>query len=262
MSENSPVELKIDSEGIVTLTINRPKALNSLNAATLDALDKALSEVEANRDARAVIITGAGDRAFVAGADISTMPDMSSSDAREFSARGSKLFRRLEKLRLPVIAAVNGFALGGGCELALACDFIYASEKAKFGQPEVNLGIIAGFGGTQRLPARVGPSMAMELLLTGRTIDAQEALRIGLANRVLPADELMDAVQATLKEILSRGPKAVALSKALVYKAADLELDDGLAAETDAFADVFKSAQAKEGVQAFLEKRRPDFKGL
>ena len=254
------VQLAIDGHA-ATITLSRPSALNALNAELLADLGAAIGVVESSSAVRGLVITGEGPKAFAAGADISRMPEMSEEEARRFSAEGSALFRRLEQLRVPVIAAVNGFALGGGCELALACDFIYASRSARFGQPEVNLGLIAGFGGTQRLTRRVGVAMAIELLTTGRMIDAEEALRIGLANRVVDAEALLGAARATVDEIATRAPLAVAASKRLAYRALDVPLDEGLAEETAAFAAGFGSADAREGVAAFLGKRKPDFRG-
>jgi enoyl-CoA hydratase len=254
--------LRLEIDGAVAiLTIARPKALNALNPETIDEIAAAITHIEATPSIRGLIITGDGAKAFVAGADIAAMASMETSAAESFSKRGSATLRRIEKLPIPVIAAVNGFALGGGCELALSCDFIYAAENAKFGQPEVNLGLIAGFGGTQRLTRKVPYGMAMELLLSGRIIDAAEALRIGLVNRVLPADELMTAVRATLDEILSKAPIAVRRSKALVQTAPDVTIDDGLAAESASFGEIFGTDDFREGTAAFLERRKASFTG-
>lgn len=245
--------------GIATITFDRQAALNALNADTLAELDLAITKADAD-GAGAIILTGAG-KAFVAGADIAAMTTMDTNDAGRFAAKGNNIFRRLEQLPIPVIAAVNGFALGGGCELAMACDFIYASEKAKFGQPEVGLGLIAGFGGTQRLPLKVGYGVAMELLMSGRVIRADEALRIGLANRVLAPEDLLEAANATAKEIMSKGPVAVQVTKRLVQLAGDVGLDAGLQEEIGAFGAIFATQDSKEGTAAFIEKRKPDFKG-
>lgn len=247
------------NDGVATITFARPAALNALNAQTLRELSAAIDQVDAD-DARALILTGEG-KAFVAGADISAMASMSTKDASRFAALGNNLFRRIEQSPIPVIAAVNGFALGGGCELAMACDFIYASDRAKFGQPEVGLGLIAGFGGTQRLPLKVGYGMAMELLLSGRIIAADEAARIGLVNRVMPTDELLDAANATAREIMSKGPVAVQVTKRLVQLAADVGLDAGLKEEIGAFGAIFATGDSKEGTAAFVEKRKPEFRG-
>jgi enoyl-CoA hydratase len=246
-------------DGIARITFNRPAALNALDEATLNELAAAIDRATAD-GARALLLTGSG-KAFVAGADIASMHKKSAPDADRFAKLGNHLFRRIEKLDIPTIAAVNGFALGGGCELAMACDFIYASDRAKFGQPEVALGLIAGFGGTQRLPRKVGTPMAMELLLSGRMIDAAEALRIGLANRVVSGDELLDAAEATLREILSKGPIAVRLTKQLVRSALDTPIDDGLEREIAEFGAIFSSTDCREGMGAFLEKRAAQFKG-
>lgn len=252
------LEYAIDGR-IAVITINRPAALNALNQATLADIAAAVEQAVED-DAGALIFTGAG-KAFVAGADIAEMSGKSPREADRFAAVGNNLFRRIEHLPFPVIAAVNGFALGGGCELAMACDFIYASEKARFGQPEVGLGLIAGFGGTQRLPLKVGYGMAMELLLSGRMIDAPEALRIGLVNRITPVDELLDAAKATAAEILSKGPMAVRVTKRLVQLSGDVSLDAGLKEEIGAFGAIFATQDCKEGTTAFLEKRKPNFKG-
>lgn len=246
---------------VATVTINRPKALNALNDQTIEELDSAITAISSNDDIRAVIITGSGNKAFVAGADISRMPEMSVEEAQAFSQRGSEVFRRLEQLPLPVVAAVNGFALGGGCELMLACDFAYASENAKFGQPEVNLGIIAGFGGTQRLPRKVSYGVAVELLMNAEMINAAEAHRIGLVNKVCAPETLLDDVRGALKSILKRGPVAVALTKQAIQKGSNTDLDSGLQLESDLFGEAFKTQDAREGVQAFIEKRKPEFRG-
>lgn len=259
MSQFENISLHVDDDGVATLTIDRPNALNALNAATLQEIGQAVDAVE-DADAVALILTGAG-KAFVAGADIAAMRGMESREADRFAGLGSALFRRIEQLPIPVIAAVNGFALGGGCEIAMACDFMYASEKAKFGQPEVGLGLIAGFGGTQRLVRKVGHGMAMELLLSGRVINAEEALRIGLVNRVVPPDALMDQARATALEIASKGPVAVRVSKRLVQLAGDVSLDAGLKEEVGAFGAIFATADSQEGISAFLDKRKPEFRG-
>ncbi len=246
-------------DGLATITFDRPEALNALNAATMDDIESAIDRAD-EADAIGLILTGGG-KAFVAGADIAAMRGMSTREAERFASRGSILFRRIEQLPIPVIAAVNGFALGGGCEIAMACDFMYASEKAKFGQPEVSLGLIAGFGGTQRLLRKVGHSMAMELLMSGRVINATEALRIGLVNRVLAPDELLPAAQATIREIASKGPVAVRVTKRLVQLSGDVSLDAGLKEEAGAFGAIFATQDSVEGIGAFLEKRAPGFKG-
>jgi enoyl-CoA hydratase len=248
-------------EGHVSvLTINRPDKLNALSEEVLGDLRAAVEDTARREDVRAAIITGSG-KAFVAGADIAAMKDMDEAQGRGFGALGHELFSRLEGLRFPVIAAVNGFALGGGCELALACDFIYASSKAKFGQPEVNLGIIPGFGGTQRLPRRVGSAMARELIYSGKMIDAAEALRIGLVNAVFDPDALLAAARKTAEEIAAKGPLAVATAKRLIWEGVDLPLPQGNELERDAFGECFGTEDQTEGMTAFLEKRAPSFKG-
>lgn len=253
--------VEVTHEGPVsTLTINRPDKLNALSQEVLGDLKSAIDEVSRRDDVRAAIITGTG-KAFVAGADIAAMRDMDEAQARGFGALGHDTFNAIEHLRFPVIAAVNGFALGGGCELALACDFIYASTKAKFGQPEVNLGIIPGFGGTQRLPRRVGPAMARELIYTGKMIDAAEAFRIGLANAVFEPDELLPAATKVAIEITTKGPLAVGAAKRLIRDGVDIPLPQANKRERDAFGEGFGTEDQAEGMTAFLEKRAPDFKG-
>lgn len=245
---------------VSTLTINRPDKLNALSQEVLSDLRTAIGALAAKHDVRAAVLTGTG-KAFVAGADIAAMKDMTEAEGREFGALGHRVFAAIENLHCPVIAAVNGFALGGGCELALACDFIYASSKAKFGQPEVNLGIIPGFGGTQRLPRRVRSAAARELIYTGKMIGAEEALRLGLANAVFEPDALLAAAAATAADIATKGPLAVAAAKRLIRDGADLPLPDANRLEQLAFGEAFKTADQSEGMGAFLEKRAPVFKG-
>ena len=245
---------------VAMLTLNRPDKLNALSQEVLGDLASAMEDVERRDDVRAAVLTGTG-KAFVAGADIAAMKDMDQAEGRGFGALGHSLFSSIEQLRFPVIAAVNGFALGGGCELALACDFIYASTKAKFGQPEVNLGIIPGFGGTQRLPRRVGSAMARELIYTGKMIDAAEALRIGLVNALFEPDELLPAAQKAAAEIATKGPLAVAAAKRLIREGMDVPLPQGNKLEQDGFGSAFDTADQEEGMAAFLEKRAPNFTG-
>lgn len=242
------------------LTINKPEVLNALDTQVLVELDQALTEIEGKKSIGALIITGAG-RAFVAGADISTQSVLDMEGGREWGRNGSAIFRRLELLSVPTIAAVNGFALGGGCELAMACDMIIASSKAKFGQPEVGLGITPGFSGTQRLPRLVGKAKAMELILTGGMIKADEALRIGLVNQVTEPEVLMDAAKELAKAIMKNGPLAVKYAKAAINRGTEMDLDSAIALENELFAMCFATADQKEGMQAFLEKREAGFQG-
>ncbi len=247
-------------DGVGIITIDRPKALNALNPKVLEEFSQILDGVDGSEDVRALIVTGAG-KAFVAGADISVMAKFDSLEAKRFALFGQSVLNRLGTLAQPVIAAVNGFALGGGCELALACDFIYASEAAKFGQPEVNLGVIPGFGGTQRLARRVGPALAKELCLTGDMIGADEALRIGLVNKVFPADELMEAARKVALGMAKKGRVALREIKTVIEQGVGLDLIKACAWETDRFGICFASPDQKEGMTAFLEKRKPEFKG-
>jgi enoyl-CoA hydratase len=247
--------------GIYLLTVNRPKALNALNAATLDEIATAVMAVAGDAAARVLLITGAEEKAFVAGADIAGMQNMSLEQAREFSENGTRVMHSLEALPVPVIALVNGYALGGGCELALACDWILAADNALFGQPEVNLGISPGFGGTQRLPRRVGPARALELLTTARQVKAQEAVAIGLANHVYPASELRTKGFEMARMISAKGPIAVRLVKRAVQNGLNLDLFAACALETDLFVQTFATRDRKEGVSAFLEKRPAKFEG-
>ncbi len=257
--------LLIADHGAVRLvTINRPQALNALSVelvADLTAAVRDAGEDAAAGKLRGVVLTGAGAKAFVAGADIAAMSTMQEHEAREFARQGHALGERLAALPIPVIAAVNGFALGGGCEVALACDFIYASEAAKFGQPEVKLGVIPGFGGTQRLLRRVGLARALELCMSGAMIDAAEALRIGLVNRVCKPEELVPAAIKTCESIAQMGPQAVAYAKAVLHRGADLALPAANALEIDAFARLFATDDQKEGMAAFLGKRPAAFTG-
>ena len=247
--------------GIWLLTVSRPKALNALNAATLDEIAAAVKKGAADDGARVLLVTGAGEKAFVAGADIAGMQDMTVEQARVFSEQGMHVMHALEALPVPVIALVNGYCLGGGCELALACDWILASDAAVFGQPEVNLGIPPGFGGTQRLPRRLGPARALELLTTGRQVRADEALRIGLANHVYPATELRAKGLELARTIAAKGPAAVRLVKQAVQRGGNLDLYTACALETDLFARAFATQDQKEGMRAFLDQRLAKFTG-
>jgi len=248
-------------DGIAVLTFNRPKALNALNSRTLAELD-ALLQAEARDPAvRALVLTGAGDKAFVAGADIAEMSAMTAQQARVFAELGQRAFSRLEALPIPTIAAVNGYALGGGGELALSCDLVYASERARFGQPEVNLGLLPSWGGTQRLARRVGAMRALELVLTGEMVEAKSAKEMGLCLDVLAPEALLPHAKAKAKVIASRGPLAVAAAKRVLRAGADAGLAQGLALEAEAFGLVFASDDMREGTKAFLEKRPAHFKG-
>jgi len=246
---------------VAVVTINRPKVLNALDGPTVLELGRAAAELAADPAVRAVILTGAGDKAFVAGADIAFMRGLSVLEAREFARRGHEVLTALEKLPVPVIAAVNGFALGGGCELALACDLRVAAENARFGQPEVGLGIIAGFGGTQRLPRLVGPGLAKEMLFTGEHYDAARAREIGLVNHVVAREELLPFCRDLAGRIARRGPVAVNLTKEAVNQGLSLDLASALALESDLFALAFATEDRVEGMDAFLQKREPAFGG-
>jgi enoyl-CoA hydratase len=247
--------------GIYLLRVNRPKALNALNAATLDELAQAIGRIAGDETARVLLVTGAGDKAFVAGADIAEMQDYTAEDARAFSEKGMRVMHALEALPVPVIALVNGYALGGGCELAMSCDWILASERAVFGQPEVNLGIPPGFGGTQRLTRLVGRARAIELLSTARQVRADEALAMGLVNHVYPAQELEDKGLGMARTIAAKGPIAVRLAKQTAQRGQQLDLVSACILETHAFALAFSTHDCQEGIGAFLEKRPPKFKG-
>jgi enoyl-CoA hydratase len=249
------------ADRVATVTINRPDKLNALNVSVFDDLTTLVEELSSRDDIGGAIITGAG-RAFVAGADISELQSLNGLQAKARARRGQLVFNRLEALHKPVIAAVNGFALGGGCEFAMACHVRIASEAAKFGQPEVKLGLIPGYGGTQRLPRLVGKGRALQLLMTGEIIDATEALRIGLVNKVVPAAELMKTAQEMMKAMLANAPMALGSCIEMVNRGYDLSIGDALAAESTAFGLLFSSEDQREGTRAFLEKRAPSFKGV
>jgi enoyl-CoA hydratase len=256
--------LKIEDFGALAIvTVAREAALNALSSQVISELTAACGELEISADVRVVILTGAGEKAFVAGADIAEMRELTPLQAQAFAEMGGALAQSIETSEKPWIAAVNGFALGGGCELALACDFVYASDKAKFGQPEVKLGIIPGFGGTQRLARRVGVAKAKELCMTGDTIDAAEALRIGLADAVVPHGELYARVRELAGRIAANGPLAVAEVKRLVHLGQSATLEHALALEQRSFGLLFATADQREGMSAFLAKPRrpPQFKG-
>ena len=249
------------ADGIATITINRPDKLNALNAVVIAELDDAAGRVEREPGIRGALLTGAGTKAFVAGADIGEVGGQGASDGQARALAGQRMMRRLERCGKPVVAAVNGFALGGGCELAMACHLRVASETAKFGQPEVKLGISPGYGGTVRLPRLVGRGRALELLLTGALIDAQEAWRIGLVNRVVPGDRLVAEATGLLRSILENGPLAVRACLELVDAGLDMGIDQALGLEASWFGLLSATADMREGTRAFLEKRKPVFTG-
>lgn len=246
-------------ENVAVVTINRPEALNALNSTVISELEEVVSCIEKDAEIRCMILTGEG-RSFVAGADIAEQYPMDVAAGRKWGQRGSALFRRIEKLEIPTIAAVNGFALGGGCEIAMSCDIILASEKAKFGQPEVGLGITPGFSGTQRLPRRVGVAKAKELIFSGKMIKADEAKAIGLVNEVFAPEALMDGAMEMAKSFTANAPIAVKYSKACIDRGMQMDIDDAIAYENELFAMCFATADQKEGMKAFLEKRPKEFK--
>ena len=248
------------ADRVATLTVNRPDKLNALNDATIAELGHAIDEIRVDDSIGGVIVTGAG-RAFVAGADISELSSQTPVLAKARARAGQDVFRRIETCPKPVIAAVNGFALGGGCELAMACHIRIASDVAKFGQPESKLGILPGYGGSQRLPRLIGKGRAMQLLMTGETIDAAEAYRIGLVNKVAPAAELMSVTREMMKAILANGPLAIALCIEAIERGLEMSLDEGLILEANHFGLLAATDDMREGMSAFLEKRAPAFKG-
>lgn len=254
--KNLLVELKNTT---LVITINREKSLNSLSVDTVKELQDVFGEFEENENIRCVILTGAGGKAFVAGADIEELSQLDIKSGQKFSKRGLKLMESIQDFSWPVIAAVNGYALGGGCELALACDIRLASVTAKLGQPEVNLGVMTGFGGSQRLPRIVGRGKATQLILTGEMISAQEAHRIGLVDEVYPPEELMPKAMAMAELIASKAPVAVKFSKYCINKGLDETLEDGCELEEEKFGEVCGTKDKNEGTRAFLEKRKPDF---
>jgi enoyl-CoA hydratase len=248
------------SDRIATLSVNRPDKLNALNDATIGELGDAIDEVRARDDIGGLIVTGAG-RAFVAGADISELASQTPTIAKSRAQRGQQIFRKFETSPKPVIAAVNGFALGGGCELALACHIRIASEKAKFGQPEVKLGTCPGYGGTQRLSRIIGKGRAIQIITTAEMIDAAEAYRIGLVNKVVSAEELISAANEMMKQILANGPLAVALCIEAIDRGLEMSLEEGLVLEANHFGLLAATEDMSEGMKAFLEKRTPVFRG-
>lgn len=255
--ENILLEKK---ETVALITFNRPKVLNALNSNLLAEFGHALDSLAADSVVKVLVLTGAGEKAFVAGADINEVGALDVLSAKRFARSGQQIISKLQALPFPVIAAVNGFALGGGCEIAMACDFIHASENAKFGLPEITLGVIPGFGGTQRFSRLVGRNLAKEMIFTGGMIKAEQAMQIGLVNKVFPAEELMTAVMQTAQKIAGFGRVALRSGKEAINKGLDVDLNTGCEIEADAFAICYASEDAKEGTSAFLEKRKPNFK--
>jgi len=245
---------------IATITINRPEALNAMNKVVVAELHETIEKCIENDDVSIIIITGSGEKAFVAGADIKAMQTMSGRQALEFSREGQEMTMVIENSPKPVIAAINGFALGGGCEIALACDIRIASQNAKFSQPEVALGIIPGWGGTQRLPRLIGKGRAIEMIAGGEMINAEEALQIGLVNHVVPQLELMEKTYSLAKSILKNGPAAVGAALKCIHKGFDEHLENGLDIELNAFSELFETDEQREGTSAFVEKRKPNFR--
>ena len=258
--EQKTVLYTVEGE-IAVVKINRPKVLNALNHQVMDELEAVMAGIKDDDSVKGVIITGEGEKAFVAGADIQEITGLNAVSGLQFALRGQRVFRLIETLGKPVIAAINGFALGGGCELAMSCTLRVASEKAKLGQPEVNLGIIPGYGGTQRLARLVGKGRALDLLITGRMIDANEALQWGLVNRVVAPDKLLDEAKGLLKLILSKGPLAVSYTIDALSRGLEVGLEEGLRIEADLFGLACATEDMKEGTGAFVEKRKAEFKG-
>lgn len=248
-------------ENIGWLKINRPESLNVLNSEVVESLEYALHNLEQDTTVKVIVITGAGEKAFVAGGDIKEMAAMAPQAALAFARKGQQMIRTIEKMHKPVIAAVNGYALGGGLELALACDFIYASEKAKLGLPEVTLGVIPGFGGTQNLSRLIGPNKAKELIFSGKVIPAQQAKEWGIVNAVFPAEELTAKVMEIARAIANNGMIAVANAKDAIVNGLNMAKEDGLRYESSLFANLFATEDQKEGMQAFIAKRKAEFKG-
>lgn len=251
---------EVDADGIALITINRPDKLNALTRQTLDELEQAFLEAGEDDAVKAVILTGSGKKSFAAGADIAQFEDLGAMGGHRFALRGQAVFNRIEDLPKPVVCAVNGYALGGGCELALSCDFRTAAENATFGQPEVNLGIIPGYGGTQRLPRIVGRGIAAEMILTGEHIDAQRAYEIGLVNRVFPLDHLLDDTRELVLKMTAKAPIAVAMALDAL-RSSDLPLHEGLRYEATLFGQCCATHDFREGVRAFLERRPASFEG-
>lgn len=257
----APLVERETRNGVAILRVNRPKALNALNPSTLEALERQFRDLETAPDIHGIILTGAGDKAFIAGADIGAMSNLTAAEALEWGRRGQSLLFRLENHPKPVIAAVNGYALGGGLEIAMACDFIVAVPEAKLGQPEVTIGVIPGFGGTQRLARLVGKQKAKQLCMTGESIPAEEAHRLGLVARLVPRDQLLPECERILAKIHENGPVAVRLAKEVINRGLNMNLEGACNLELDAFALCFTTHDQKEGMRAFLEKRKPRYKG-
>ena len=260
MSDSNLVQLVVDNS-VALVTINKPQALNALSSEVLAELKSVVEKIQSDAQIRCVLVTGAGEKAFVAGADIKQIHDLDVDSAKEFAELGQSVFSSLEDLPVPVIAVVNGFALGGGLELAMACDFILASEKAKFGLPECTLGLMPGFGGSVRLARKVGPALAKQMMFTGDMISAEDAKAAGLVNQVFAPDELIDGAQAVAKTISMRAPLALAAIKRTVESTYGVARDTAMVHEQDQFAGLFSSSDCKEGTAAFIEKRKPQFTG-
>ncbi|MGC8896217.1 MAG: enoyl-CoA hydratase/isomerase family protein [Candidatus Bathyarchaeia archaeon] len=249
------------SGGTATITLNRPEALNAFSKEVIEEILNALEDVKADENTRVVILTGAGEKAFSAGADIKAMKGMNALKARELSLMGEKLCNALENLEKPVIAAINGYALGGGLEVAMACDIRIASENARMGQTEINIGLIPGWGGTQRLPRLIGKTKATELIFTGKIVDAKTAEQLGIVNMVVPTEKFRETVQQFAAELASKAPVALKVAKALINKGSEISLDAAIALEREGFGVVASTEDLQEGVSAFIEKRKPTFKG-
>ena len=248
-------------DGMATITINRPKALNALNKQAVQEISSRLDEAEEDETVKVIVITGAGDKGFCVGLDLKSVKGISAVDGMNLSLRGQKLTKKIEELRKPVIAAINGYALGGGLEMAMACDLRIASENARLGQTELNVGLIPGWGGTQRLPRLVGRAMAKELIFTAKMIDAKTAKQLGLLNEVVPPDELKSAVKKFAAELLTKPPVGLQLAKQLINSSIETDLTKGLVQEAQAFGVLASTEDFNEGVAAFIEKRKPKFKG-
>jgi len=249
------------SEQIAIITINRPDKLNALNHLTLQEVDRAFESISENDEVKGVLLSGAGGKAFVAGADISEIQKLSLEEGKSFARYGQAIFNRIENFSKPVVALIDGYALGGGCELAMACHLRFATEKSKFGQPEVNLGLIPGYGGTQRLPRLIGKSAALEILLSGGMLSSERALQLGLVNKIIDAEKLLDEGKALLKSILSKGPLAIKYVLETVNRGLDMPIAKALRLEADYFGMACASDDMKEGTSAFLEKRSANFQG-